>query len=69
MGEANKLRERAAAALSLAKMEQVKDQRAPLIVLASIWIETAERMERQGRKTRKTVRDLYEVLEGSDARP
>ena len=47
MDEAKKLRERAAAALNLAKMEAVKDHRASLIVLASIWIETAKQLEQQ----------------------
>ena len=45
--EPQKLRARAEGALSLTKMEAVKEHRASLIMLASIWIETAERLKRQ----------------------
>ena len=66
MDETKKLRERAASALSLAKMGPAKDQRASLIVLASIWIETAEQLEQKARRGRKTVSDLMEVLQSAD---
>jgi hypothetical protein len=64
--EPQKLRERAARALSLTKMEPVKDHRAPLIVLASIWLETAEQLERRKRQGRKTVHDLMAVINSAD---
>ena len=66
MDEAKRLRVRAVAALNLAKLEEVKDQRASLIVLASIWLETAEQLERQQRKGRKTVSDLFQLIESAD---
>ena len=68
MDEARRLRERATAALNLAKLEEVKEQRASLIVLASLWLETAEQLERQQRKARKTVSDLFELIESADTR-
>jgi len=68
MDEAKTLRERAGAALNLAKLAEVKEQRASLIVLASIWLETAEQLERQQRKGRKTVSDLFGLIENTDAR-
>ena len=68
MDEAKKLRERAAAALNLAKMEAVKDHRASLIVLASIWIETAKQLEQQARRGRPTVRDLVNRGDSGDTR-
>jgi len=63
-----KLRARAERALSLTKMEGVKDHRASLIILASIWVETAERIERRKLQGRKTVQDLMAVI-GPEARP
>ena len=66
MDEAKRLRERATAALDLAKLEEVKEQRASLIVFASIWLETAEQLERRGRKGRKTVGDLFDLIESTD---
>jgi len=66
MDEAKKLRERAAAALNLAKMEAVKDHRASLIVLASIWIETAKQLERQAHRGRPTVRDMVNGCDSGD---
>jgi len=68
MDEARRLRERATAALNLAQLEEVKEQRASLIVLASIWLEAAEQLERQQRKGRKTVGDLFELIESADTR-
>jgi hypothetical protein len=66
--EPQKLRARAESALSLTKMEAVKDHRASLIMLASIWIETAERIERKKRQGRKTVTDLMALIGSADAR-
>ena len=66
--EPQKLRARAERALSLTKMEAVKDHRASLIMLASIWIETAELIERKKRQGRKTDCDLMAVIGSADAR-
>ena len=51
-------------------MEAVRNDRAFLIVLASIWFETTDQLEQRGKdhQRRKTLRDLIDVMHGGDTR-
>jgi len=66
--EARKLKEKAAAALSLAEMQTAGNDRACLIILASIWFETADQRRGKDHQRRKTVHDLLDVIHGGDTR-